>query len=69
MPLNPVSSRSHGIIIFKVKRRYPDTSTSESALHFVDLMGSEALVSGGDNDETAAVGNPYANLNRTGSLT
>jgi len=55
MPLNPVSSRSHGIIVFKVKRRFPDTSTSESALYFVDLMGSEALVSGGDGDETAAV--------------
>lgn len=55
MPLNPVSSRSHGIIVFKVKRRFADTSTSESALYFVDLMGSEALVSGGDGDETAAV--------------
>ena len=29
MPLNPVSSRSHGVIMFKVKRTYSDTSTAE----------------------------------------
>eukprot|EP00656_Telonema_subtile_P046748 TRINITY_DN5329_c0_g1_i1.p1 TRINITY_DN5329_c0_g1~~TRINITY_DN5329_c0_g1_i1.p1 ORF type:complete len:827 (+),score=242.10 TRINITY_DN5329_c0_g1_i1:172-2652(+) len=57
MPLNPVSSRSHGVLMLKVKKRYADTSVAVSALYFVDLMGSEALVQDnlGSFDETTTI--------------
>jgi len=45
MPLNPVSSRSHGIFKLVATRTYPDKTTSKASLFFVDLMGSEAMVS------------------------
>ena len=46
MPLNPVSSRSHGIFKVNLNRRFKDRTQVSSSLYFADLMGSEALVEG-----------------------
>lgn len=45
MPLNPVSSRSHAVLRLHVHTLMLDGSTTDAALYFVDLMGSEGLVS------------------------
>jgi len=45
MPLNPVSSRSHAVVQVHLQQTELDGSSIDSSLFFIDLMGSEALVS------------------------
>jgi len=66
MPLNPVSSRSHGILKINLNRRFKDRTQVSSSLAFADLMGSEALVEGWDTNisETASINNDLLVLGR-----
>eukprot|EP00656_Telonema_subtile_P008548 TRINITY_DN13990_c0_g1_i3.p1 TRINITY_DN13990_c0_g1~~TRINITY_DN13990_c0_g1_i3.p1 ORF type:complete len:552 (+),score=120.59 TRINITY_DN13990_c0_g1_i3:318-1973(+) len=66
MPMNPVSSRSHGVFVIHSRRQYADKSWSKASFYFVDLMGSEALVEDGSCDlgETTAVNRDLLALKR-----
>ena len=69
MPLNPESSRSHGIFLLKIVKT--DRATyhkTRSTLYFADLMGSEAMVVKDDGsstiDESASINQDLLVLTR-----
>jgi len=69
MPLNPESSRSHGIFLLKIVKTDPRTyQKTRSVLYFADLMGSEALVLKDDGsntmEETTSINMDLLNLTR-----
>jgi len=66
MPMNPVSSRSHGIFAIHARRQYADKSWTKSSFYFIDLMGSEAMVEDGESifEETTAVNRDLLVLKR-----